>query len=116
MDFKLIIGLVSDDCTEKVIAKAREMGATGATVITSGRGAGLKPQKSFLGLTIDGQIDMVLFIVEQHLCKDILESIAETAQFDDKSGTGIAMQLDLEDVVGMKAQLETIESEIEDQI
>ncbi len=116
MDFKLIIGLVSDDCTDKVIAKARKMGATGATVITSGRGEGLTPQKSFFGLTIEGQIDMVMFIVERHLSREILEGIAEVAEFDTGSGTGIAMQLDIEDVVGMKAQLETIEQEIEDQI
>lgn len=40
MDFKLIVALVSDDYTEKVVEKARKMGATGATVITSGHGEG----------------------------------------------------------------------------
>lgn len=116
MNFKLIIALVSDDYTEKVISKAREIGATGATTITSGRGEGLKPQKSFLGLTVEGQVDMVMFIVEQHISRDVLEGIAEAAQFDTDSGAGIAMQIDIEDAVGMKAQLQTIEQEIEDQI
>lgn len=116
MDFKLIIALVSDDYTDKVIDKAREKGATGASIITSGRGEGLKPQKTFLGLTMEGQIDMLLFIVEQHLSRDILEAISETAKFDTNSGTGIAMQLNIEDAVGLTAQLETIEHEIEDQI
>lgn len=116
MDFKLIVALVSDDYTDKVIQKAREMGATGASVITSGHGEGLKPQKTFLGLTFEGQIDMVLFIVERHLSRDILEAIAETGKFDTQSGSGVAMQLDIEDAVGLKAQLKTIESEIEDQL
>lgn len=116
MHFKLIIALVSDDHTEKVINKAREMGATGATTITSGRGEGLKPQKSFFGLTVEGQVDMVLFIVEEHISRQILEGISEVAQFDTGSGTGIAMQLDIEDAVGMKAQIQTIEQEIEDKI
>jgi len=116
MDFKLIIALVSDDYTEKVIARAREIGATGATVITSGRGAGLKPQKSFFGLTIDGQVDMVMFIVERHLSREILEGISEAGHFDTGSGTGIAMQVNIEDAVGMTTQLETIEHEIEDHL
>lgn len=116
MDFKLIIALVSDDYTEDVIEKAREMGATGATVITSGRGAGLKEKKTFFGLTLEGQVDMVLFIVEQHLCRVILEGIAEVGHFDKESGSGVAMQINIEDAVGLKAQLKTIEDEIEDQI
>lgn len=116
MDFKLIVALVSDEATEKVIKKAREMGATGASVITSGRGEGLAPQKTFLGLTFEGQIDMVLFIVERHLSREILEAIAEVGEFDKKSGTGVAVQLDIEDAVGLQAQLQTIENEIEDQL
>lgn len=116
MDFKLIIGLVSDDCTEKVIAKARAEGATGATVITSGHGEGLEPAKTFFGLTLEGQIDMILFIVEKHLSRNILEKIAEAGEFDSNPGTGIAMQINIEDAVGMKTQLGIIEKEIEDQI
>lgn len=107
MNLKLIIALVSDDDTDDVIAKARKMGATGATVITSGRGEGLTPQKSFLGLTIDGQTDMLLFIVEQHLSRQILEAL---------SGSGVAMQINIEDAIGLTSQLETIEQKIEDQI
>jgi uncharacterized protein YaaQ len=116
MDFKLVIALVSDDFTERVISTAREEGATGATVITSGRGEGLKPAKTFFGLTLEGQVDMLLFIVEKHLSRNILEKIAEVANFDQNSGTGIAMQINIEDAVGLKAQLETIGKEIEDQI
>lgn len=116
MDFKMIIALVSDDYTEKVIERARHSGATGATVITSGRGEGLNPAKTFFGLTLEGRIDMILFIVERHLARDILEEIAISANFDKDKGTGIAAQINIEDAVGLKAQLKTIESEIEDQI
>lgn len=116
MDFKLIVALVSDEDTETVIQKAREMGATGASVISSGRGEGLIPHKTFFGLTFEGQIDMILFIVEQHLSRDILEAIAESGKFDTKSGSGVAMQLNIEDAIGLSKQLDTIEHEIEDQL
>ena len=116
MKFKLIIAMVSDQRTEKIIDAARKMGATGATVITSARGEGLKPSKTFFGLTMDEQTDVILFIVEQHLSRSILEGIAEAGHFGDKSGAGVALQVDIEDVVGLGSQMEAIKDEIEDQL
>ena len=52
MRLKLIVALVSDEKTEIVIDAARAGGATGATVITSVRGEGLEPGKSFFGLEL----------------------------------------------------------------
>ena len=103
MHFKLIIALTEDSITNKVVDAAREKGATGSTVISSARGEGIQVAKTFLGLTLEGQIDMILFIVEQHLCRPILEAIAETGNFDKKSGAGIAMQINIEDAVGLSA-------------
>lgn len=116
MKFKGIIALVDDDITEQIIHAAREAGATGCTVISSARGEGLKPPKTFFGLDLEEQRDFVLFIVEQHLSRHILERIAEVGGFDQRMGAGVAFQFDLEDVVGLGSQLDTIEEEIEDQI
>ncbi len=116
MKFKLIIALVSDEQTEKLIETARNMGATGATVIKSARGEGLKPSKTFFGLTLDGQVDAILFIVEEHLSRQILEAIGQAGDLSNKSGAGVAFQLNIEDVVGLGSQLEAIKEEIEDQL
>ena len=116
MKFKLIVVLVTDDLTDAVIDAARRTGATGCTVITSARGEGLKPSKTFLGLTLEGLRDVVLLLVEQHLSRHILETIAAAARLEEDPGSGIAFQLDIEDAVGLRSQIATIESEIEDQI
>ncbi len=116
MQFKLIIALVIDEEREIVLKTAREAGATGSTVITSARGEGLKPAKTFLGLDLVGQRDMVLLLVEEHLSRTILERIAEACHFDDTPGTGIAFQVDIEDAVGLASQIGTIGNEIEDQL
>ncbi len=116
MKFKLIIALVDDHQTKTVLDTAREAGATGSTVITSARGEGLKPAKTFLGLDLAGQRHMVLLLVEEHLSRAILERIAKVCGFDDTSGTGIAFQLDIEDACGLASQIDTISSEIEDQL
>lgn len=116
MKFKLIVVLLKDELTDAVIETARESGATGCTVITNARGEGLNPSKTFLGLTLEGLRDVVLLLVEQHMSRQILEEIARVARFDDDPGNGIAFQLDIEDAVGLTAQIAQIESEIEDQI
>ncbi len=116
MKFKLVVAVVIDEMTEQVIDVAREAGATGGTVITSARGEGLTPSKTFLGLTLEGLRDVVLLLVEQHLSRHILERIAEACGFEEQPGKGIVFQLDIEDAVGLGSQIATIESEIEDQI
>ncbi|MGB0496253.1 MAG: P-II family nitrogen regulator [Kangiellaceae bacterium] len=116
MKFKLVIAMVSDDRTDKVIDKAREMGATGATVITSAKGEGMKPAKTFFGLTLEGQVDVVLFIVEEHLSRAILEGIAKEGEFGSKKGAGVVFQLDIEDAIGLDSQFKAIKEEIEEQL
>ena len=116
MKFKLLVAMIADDKTDMIIEKARELGATGATVITSARGEGLSPSKSFFGISVEGQVDVVLFIVEEHMSKTILEAIADAGKFKDSSGAGVALQLDIEDAVGLDSQLASIQEEIEEQI
>ncbi len=116
MQFKLIIALVGDEERDLVLKTAREAGATGSTVITSARGEGLKPAKTFLGLELESQRDVILLLVESHMSRTILERIAEVAHFDDTPGTGIAFQIDIEDAVGLGSQIKTISSEIEEKL
>ncbi|NKF51539.1 P-II family nitrogen regulator [Shewanella sp. WXL01] len=116
MRFKLIIAFVDDDCTDKVMDAAREAGATGATVINHARGEGIKKRKTFMGLGLDIQRDVILFLVEEHMSRHILETISTVGEFDTNSGKGIAIQLDVEDAVGVAHQVEELSKEIEDQI
>lgn len=116
MHFKLIIALVEDDKTEAVMDAARETGATGATVITNARGEGLTQSKTFFGLTLETQRDVLLFMVEEHLSRTILEKIAKVGEFDEKPGTGIAFQIDVEDAVGVAQQVASLTEVVEDKI
>ncbi len=114
MNLKLIVALVADEKTEQVLESARNAGATGATVITNVRGEGMKPQKTFLGLDLASQRDVVLLLVAQPIAREILETVARAGNFDDEPGTGIAFQVEIEDAVGLKSQQEAIIQEIEE--
>lgn len=116
MHFKLIIALVDSTKTESIMAAARETGATGATVVGDARGEGLNPRKTFFGLTLESQRDMVLFIVEEHLSRKILEQISHVAGFEAKPGSGVAFQIDVEDAVGLRGQIETLMDEVGEQL
>jgi nitrogen regulatory protein PII len=113
MKLKLIVALVSDDKTDVVVDAARAGGATGATIITSVRGEGLQPGKTFFGLRLEGMRNMVLFLVLETRARDILERIHDAARFDTEHGAGIAFQLDIEDAVGLGTQLPAILDELE---
>lgn len=112
MKFKLIVVMTEDELTQQALKTARENGATGCTVITNARGEGLRPSKTFLGLNIAGARDMILMLVEEHLSRHILEQVAADCGFDTKPGTGVAFQIDIEDAIGLRSQIETIGREI----
>jgi hypothetical protein len=115
MKFKLIFVMTEDELTDKAIQTARAHGATGCTVITSARGEGLKPAQTFLGLTIAGQRDIALFLVEEHHSREILEAVAAACEFDTKPGTGMAFQIDIEDAIGLHGQITSIEQEFSEE-
>lgn len=116
MHFKLIIAFVEDSKTDKVMQAAREAGATGATVIGNARGEGLNKTKTFFGLTLETQRDVLLFLVEEHLSRHILEEIKDVGEFDTGPGSGIAIQIDVEDAVGVAHQVEQLVSVVEDEL
>jgi nitrogen regulatory protein PII len=116
MHFKLIIAMVEDAKTNDVLHAAREAGATGATVLNQARGEGVTPTKTFLGLSINAQVDVMLMLVEEHLCRQILEKIAEAGEFDESPGTGITFQIDVEDAIGVRHQISALTETVEEQL
>ena len=116
MHFKLIICFVEDGKTDDVLEAARKAGATGSTVINNARGEGLEKNTTFFGLSLETQRDVILFLVEEHLSRMILETIEQAGEFDEKPGTGIAVQIDVEDAVGVSHQIQQLKNIVEDEI
>ncbi len=116
MRFKLLVVFVEDSQTDHVIDAAREAGATGCTVINHARGEGKTAPKSFFGLSLTTQRDVVLLLVEQHMARDILEHIGEVGEFDATPGTGLAIQIDVEDAIGIASQAKMLAESVEEQL
>ncbi|MBU0462431.1 MAG: P-II family nitrogen regulator [Proteobacteria bacterium] len=110
MRFKLILASVKADITDRIVDAAKEAGATGATIIP-GRGTGIKEAKTFFGLSLEAQTDIILLLVEEHLVTKILDVIKKAGEFH-KPGTGIAFVMPVEHVVGLESQMEKFEEEV----
>lgn len=113
MNLKLIIIMVEDARTNDVIDAARQAGATGCTVLNQARGEGARPAKTFLGLSVEAQVDVVLLVSDENHSPRILEEVARAGEFDETSGTGIAIQLDVEDAIGVKHQVKLLRDKLD---
>lgn len=112
MRFKVIIALVTDDYQDDVIAAAQKAGATGVTKLNA-RGEGIHKQKSFFGLEMESQRDLLLFLVEDFICNDIMEAIYTAGHFD-QHGNGIAFSLSVDRAIGLESQIPKFEKDAQD--
>ena len=112
MRFKIVLAPVKTHKTDAIVDAAKEAGATGATII-SARGTGIHEAKTFFGLTLEDQTDIVLFLLEEHIVKEVLEAIETAGEFD-KPGTGIAFVLPVEEVIGLESQMEIFKQRVRD--
>ena len=110
MRFKLILSSVKPDVTDRIVDAAKASGATGATIIPA-RGTGSHEAKTFFGLTLEVQTDIVMFLVEEHSVTTILDAIKTAGEFH-KPGTGIAFVLPVEQVAGLESQMEIFKENV----
>ena len=111
MNYKLIIAMVKTDKTDQIVDAAKAAGGTGATIIPA-RGTGIHEAKTFFGLTLEAQSDVVLFLVDERLVEPMLEAIYQAGQFKE-AGTGIAFALGVDRTVGLESQIEHFKREVD---
>ncbi|OKY73645.1 MAG: transcriptional regulator [Desulfobulbaceae bacterium DB1] len=113
MRFKVILASVKQEISDTIVDAGKKAGATGATVIPA-RGTGIHEAKTFFGLTLEAQTDIIMFLVEEHIVLNILAAIGEAGRFREP-GTGIAFVLPVEHVIGLESQMERFKKEVRDQ-
>ncbi|GHB48667.1 P-II family nitrogen regulator [Mongoliitalea lutea] len=110
MKFKVIMALIKPEFSQKVVEAARKAGATGDVSLT-GRGSGSKESKSFFGLAIMDQTEVLMFLVEEHTADGILKAIKTEGKLDEP-GHGIAFALNVEKVVGLESQMDQFKEKL----
>jgi len=102
MAYKSIVAMVKPDLTDRVVNSAKEVGATGATIIPAS-GTGAHEAKTFFGLSLDIRTDVVIFLVDDEMVQTVLSAIKEAGRFSEP-GTGIAFVLAVEQIAGFESQ------------
>lgn len=113
MKFKLIVAFVKPRICDDVINAMKKAGATGATIIPA-RGTGIHEAKSFFGLTIEDQTEIILFLVEEHVVEDFMEVVSEAGKFSEP-GTGIAIVLPVDHIAGLESQMKKFKDQARDE-
>ena len=103
MAYKSIVAMVKPDLTDRVVNSAKEVGATGATIIPAS-GTGAHEAKTFFGLSLDIRTDVVIFLVDDEIVELVLSAIKEAGRFKEP-GTGIAFVIAVEQTAGFESQL-----------
>ena len=112
MQFKLIMAFVKPSISDAVVDAMKEAGATGATIIPA-RGTGMHEAKSFFGLSIEDQTEIIVFLVEEHVVENLMNVIQLAGKFDEP-GTGIAFVLPVEHIAGLESQMKKFKDQARD--
>jgi len=103
MKYKVIVATLKPELTDHVVEAAKTCGISGATIVP-GHGTGMHEAKSFLGLTLEGQTDVVIFLTEEELVRPVMAAIHEAGRLDEH-GTGVVFVLAAEQVAGIKEEI-----------
>ncbi|MBB5174011.1 P-II family nitrogen regulator [Texcoconibacillus texcoconensis] len=98
-DHKCIITIVKKSLAKKVIQATKSVGAEGGTVIF-GKGIGIHEKKSFLGIPIEHEKEVIITLVEETLLETVIYEITRAAQLN-KPQTGMGVVIDVSKIGGV---------------
>lgn len=98
-DIKCIVTIVERGKADKVVAKAKEAGATGATIFY-GRGTGETEAKKFLNMHIEASKEIIIILTDVDKYKLIMEAIVDAGNLK-APGTGIVFSVPVTHLLGL---------------
>lgn len=113
MRFKLIMAFVKPHVSDIIVDAMKKEGATGATIIPA-KGTGIHEAKTFFGLSLEAQTEIISFVVEEHVVEKYLDVIKKAGKFD-LPGTGIAIVMPVEHVIGLESQMGKLKEQARDE-
>lgn len=94
-----MIAVVERGKADKIVDKAKEAGAKGATVFY-GRGTGASEVKRFLNIYIDSSKEIIMILCEEEEYKPIRDAVVDAGRLKDP-GTGVVFTLPIIDLIGL---------------
>ena len=100
--FEMIFFILNKGHIDEAMAAAREVGATGGTVITGHGSASPEFVEKSLGFAVQPEKEILMILTLKEKRSDIMSAIAKVAGLN-KPGAGIGFSIPVEDVTGLSA-------------
>ncbi len=97
--FDLIVTIINKGWADEIVEAARRAGAEGGTVLY-GRGTAANERKTFFGILIEPEKEVVLTLITRERTRSVLQAITKAGQLE-RPGTGIAFVVDVSQVAGI---------------
>lgn len=98
-EYDLIIVIINRGFSDYIVEIAREVGATGATIINA-RGTSIYETEKFLGIDIQPEKEIVLILVKKEERNKIMIDISAGANLN-QEGKGLCFSLPVSDLKGI---------------
>ena len=98
-DMKALHIVVNAGYTDEIMEILREAGASGGTIIHA-RGEGSQ-HRSFLGITLDYEQEIIISIVDKNIAVKIMEDIKEKAGWK-TDVRGLCYMMPVEKIIGLR--------------
>lgn len=98
-EVKCIVAIVERGKADKIVEKAKEAGAKGASIFY-GRGTGETEIKKFLNMHIESSKEMILILSSKDEYRNIMDAIVVAGNLK-KPGTGIIFSIPVTDLIGL---------------
>ncbi len=98
--YEVVVVIVNEGHSDKVMDAAREAGARGGT-ISHARGSGTKDIEKKYGIVITPSKEMLYILVNENIRDNVMASINKAAGLD-TMGQGIIFSLPVDNVSGLK--------------
>lgn len=107
--YELLVVIANQGHTELIMDAAREVHATGGTVIHA-KGTGIQQAEKFMGVTLVPEKEMLFIVTKKEQKNDIMSAIMKKAGTGSKAGA-IVFSLPVTDTAGMR-MIEAVDEDI----
>ncbi|WP_368504407.1 P-II family nitrogen regulator [Alkalihalophilus sp. As8PL] len=96
---QLFVTIVKKHHAKLLVKAAKNAGAEGATILYA-KGSGIHEKKSFIGIPIEFEKELILTIAKKQVMDQIVHAVVQTGKLNE-SGKGIGFTIDLKKVTGI---------------
>ena len=98
-DVEMIVAIINRGYADFVIDAARDAGATGATVLY-GRGGVNKKELQLRGVSIQGEKEIILILVNKAIRKEVMQEISDRTHLQEQ-GNGVSFCIPVTNIMGL---------------